>query len=114
MPKKVHGRPNKAKSRARRPQQQRPVMPAPDTVEMQEEAPAAVPVAAPVRPRAATAAPQSAAPSASTAARRAAQRRAPVIAINYSYLRHDLRMLAVLAPLMVVLLVVAYAVLHNV
>lgn len=107
MPKKVHNRPNRAKNRARRPQ--RPAGTAPEAVETPTEvspAPAAArPLAPPSEPR------TSAVPAAT---RRGAARRAPVITINYSYLRHDLRMLAVLAPLMVVLLVVAYAVLHNV
>lgn len=35
------------------------------------------------------------------------------MAVNYSYLRSDIRMLAVLAPLMVVILFVAYLVLHT-
>jgi hypothetical protein len=39
-------------------------------------------------------------------------RRAPVIAINYDYLRKDITYLALLAPAMVVLVVIAYFTLH--
>jgi hypothetical protein len=42
-----------------------------------------------------------------------AVRKAPGIAINYAYLRRDLFTLAVLAPSMVVLLVVAFLVLQK-
>jgi hypothetical protein len=91
---------------------------APETV----EAPSAVDPAAsfPIESAPPTTSARSVIPAAerrSTAApapaRRGAQRRAPTITINYGYLRHDLRTLAVLAPLMVVLLIVAFAVLHN-
>lgn len=48
----------------------------------------------------------------STARRPATSRRTPALAINYDYLRHDIRMLSVLAPAMVVLLVIAFFVLR--
>lgn len=38
--------------------------------------------------------------------------KAPTLTINYSYLRHDLRTLALLAPLMVVLVIGSYFVFH--
>jgi hypothetical protein len=41
-----------------------------------------------------------------------ASRRTPVLAINYDYLRRDIRLLTVLAPSMVVLLVIAFFVLR--
>lgn len=45
----------------------------------------------------------------STATRRpATSRRTPVLAINYDFLRRDIRMLTMLAPAMVVLLVIAF------
>jgi hypothetical protein len=47
--------------------------------------------------------------AATAAARRAvAARRAPVLAINYAFLRGDIRMLSILAPSMLVLLVIAF------
>lgn len=43
------------------------------------------------------------------AARRAVgTRRAPVLAMNYAFLRGDIRMLSILAPSMLVLLVIAF------
>jgi hypothetical protein len=51
----------------------------------------------------------SAAPRASASTRRpTASRRTPVLAINYDYLRRDIRSLTMLAPAMVVLLVIAF------
>jgi hypothetical protein len=49
-----------------------------------------------------------------TAVRRASyvQRKAPVTAVNYTYLRHDLRLLGILAPAMVVLVVVSFFIFH--
>jgi hypothetical protein len=35
------------------------------------------------------------------------------VTLNYAYLQHDLRLLAMLAPAMVVLLVVAYFLFHT-
>jgi hypothetical protein len=69
-----------------------------------------IPDAAPQRtasaPQAATATRPAAA---NAAARRAvAARRAPVLAINYAFLRGDIRMLSILAPSMLVLLVIAF------
>jgi hypothetical protein len=45
--------------------------------------------------------------------RRGLPRRPVGLTINYAYLRRDLRTLAVLAPLMVVLLVFAYFLFHT-
>jgi hypothetical protein len=36
----------------------------------------------------------------------------PALTFNYTYLGHDIRLLGVLAPAMVILLIVAYFVLH--
>lgn len=48
-----------------------------------------------------------------TAVRRGpASRRAPTTAINYAYLRHDLTLLAILAPVMIVVVVIASFVLR--
>jgi hypothetical protein len=53
------------------------------------------------------------APRPTQSARRAAPaRRAPVITVNYAYLRRDITRLAVLAPAMVVLVLIAYFTLH--
>ena len=38
--------------------------------------------------------------------------RAPVLSVDYGYLRRDLRTLSILAPLMVALLIVSYFVFH--
>ncbi|MDQ2741016.1 MAG: hypothetical protein M3Z66_01760 [Chloroflexota bacterium] len=42
----------------------------------------------------------------------ASARRTPTLVVNYQYLRRDIRSLAVLAPTMIVLLVIAFFVLH--
>jgi hypothetical protein len=39
-------------------------------------------------------------------------RKAPTVTVDYQYLRHDLRQLAVLAPTMILLLIIAYIFLH--
>jgi hypothetical protein len=54
--------------------------------------------------------PQSTATTRASAATRrpTASRRAPILAINYDYLRRDIRMLTMLAPAMIVLLVIAF------
>src|SRR5437660_1589074 len=96
VPKKAQGRPAKGKARSKRPQQRPNRAPGPGTM-------AAVPDSA-VAAAAATAQPTS---------RRTATRRAPTITINYAYLRGDIMRLAVLAPLMVVLLLIAYVIFHT-
>lgn len=93
MPKKAQTRAAKTKPRARR-QQPRPAQPT-----------AATPPIAPSEPTAPVA-------SAATS-RRSAARRLPTVTVNYAYLKHDLKWLAVLAPSMVVLLVIAYFVFHT-
>jgi len=55
--------------------------------------------------------------SASTSAARsrrgpAAARRTPTLVVNYQYLRRDIRSLSILAPTMIVLLIIAFFVLH--
>lgn len=110
MPKKVHGRPAKGKARPRRPAS-RPVnqgLSAPETMNGDESAGAAAVMAAP--PPVTT----PAARAGRAEARRAGPgpRKAPGIVVNYEYLRHDLRTLAILAPAMVVLLVIAFLFLH--
>ena len=96
MPKKVQGRPAKGKARSKRPQQRPNRAPGPGTMAaVQETAGASAPASVPV------------------AARRAGSRRAPTITINYAYLRSDIMRLAVLAPTMVVLLIVAYFIFHT-
>jgi hypothetical protein len=47
------------------------------------------------------------------APRAGAARRTPVTAINYAYLRHDLTLLGILGPAMIVLLIVAFFVFHG-
>lgn len=49
---------------------------------------------------------------AATVRRPQTARRAPVTAINYAYLRHDLKTLAVLATSMVVLVIIAFIFIH--
>lgn len=104
MPKKAHGRPAKSKQRSRRPQQ-RPIEAAAEPV-----APAvpSIPTAAVA---AAPAAGPAAAPRASTR-RPSSARRAPTLALNYHYLRHDIMTLGLLGPAMIVLLIIAYIFLH--
>ena len=94
MPKKAQTRAAKSKARARRPQP-RPAQPATTAAPM-----AAVETAPP-------------ATAPSTPPRRSAARRLPTVTLNYAYLQHDLRLLAMLAPAMVVLLVVAYFLFHT-
>ncbi|HZU14954.1 MAG TPA: hypothetical protein VFB58_19120 [Chloroflexota bacterium] len=92
MPKKSQSRTGRTKPRTRRPVSS----PAAQSTGVAEAPAAARPVAPPAaRPR----------PSAPA-------RRAPGLTINYAYLGHDLRTLAVLGPLMVVILVIAFFVLH--
>lgn len=109
MPKKAQSRSSKGKSRARRPQRPQSAPP----IANEFDGASAVPVEE--RPLAVdTPQPSRVAARPSPAARRGLQaRRAPDMAVNYSYLRSDIRMLAVLAPLMVVILFVAYLVLHT-
>ena len=94
MPKKAQTRAAKGKTRARRPQP-RPTQPA-TTPGPVAPADTAAPAIAP-----------------SVAARRSSARRLPSVTVNYAYLQHDLRLLAILAPAMVVLLFVAYFVFHT-
>jgi len=42
----------------------------------------------------------------------AAARRTPTLVVNYQYLRRDIRSLSILAPTMIVLLIIAFFVLH--
>jgi hypothetical protein len=111
LPKKVHGR-SAPKTRARsRTAPARPVaVPAEPGVTQDELIPATAPQrTAPASPSAMAARTSGAA----TAARRAvAARRTPVLAINYDFLRGDIRMLSLLAPSMLVLLVIAFFVLR--
>jgi len=106
VPKKTQRRPARSKSQRRHP------APRPNGATAHEETEVATTtvVAQPAPARAAT----TVSSAASAAARRSAQssRRTAVTAINYAYLRHDLVSLAVLAPAMVVLVIVAYVFVH--
>ena len=112
MPKKApHGRAAKSKARPRRPVQ-RPAGAQPlvsDPVETE-----GIGVSAPMGVSVATAT-APARPAQTVAARRPAARAprtVPLIQMNYAFLRHDLRLLGLLAPAMIVVLVIAYFVLH--
>ena len=102
MPKKAHGRPAKARSRARRtPPPPRPYdMPTTTALENRVApngaagAPIAETVAVPRPPRRRSAAPVA------------------ITSVNYHYLRRDITTLAVLGPTMVILLVLAFLFLH--
>ena len=126
MPKKVHNRPAKSKARPRRPVS-RPdtvVPPAPSSNPVTPGMAAAegsrsLPVAPPAEPR--TGASPLARPaedrSGTTSAVRtrrgpAVARRTPTLVVNYQYLRRDIRSLTILAPTMIVLLILAFFVLH--
>lgn len=111
MPKKVHGRPTpKSKARARTAPARPLAVPAQAGTTQDELIPSTVPQRAVSMPQTSTASRPGAA---TTAARRAvASRRTPVLAINYDYLRVDVRLLSLLAPAMVVLLVIAFFVFH--
>lgn len=106
MPKKTHGRPARSKNRQRRPAGPPANRPSGAVVE-EVETIAVAQAAAPMT----TAAPPPASP-------RLATRRAPPsrktagIPINYTYLSHDLKQLALLAPGMVILVVIAFIFLH--
>lgn len=52
------------------------------------------------------------APSVAVQRRGPAPRRPQLAAVSYNYLRHDLRLLGILAPSMVIILVIAYFVFH--
>lgn len=110
LPKKVHGRTApKPRARTRQPSSRPAVAPGSTPVEQEE---LLVGATQPRVGRTSTA-PAPARPSPAVAARRpVAARRAPVLTINYDYLRGDIRMLSILAPSMVVLLVIAFFVLH--
>ncbi len=126
MPKKVHNRPAKSKARPRRPVS-RPATTAPSappngpdmsggTV---AEGTGVLPVTPPAEtrigasPLARPAEDRSAGTSAARMRRGpAASRRAPTLVVNYQYLRRDIRSLSILAPTMIVLLIIAFFVLH--
>lgn len=107
MPKKVHGR-SAPKSRTRARSAARPLpVPAQAGATQEELVPSETAQRAIAPPQGGPAARSVAATRRPTAARRT-----PVLAINYDYLRRDIRMLSVLAPSMIVLLVIAFFVLH--
>ncbi len=116
MPKKVHGRPAKARNRPRR---------APAGVAagagsfepniVAETVPTSTPMAAaaangvaavPAAPAVARTNP------AATRRASAAARKVAAATINYDYLRRDIRTLAVMAPVMIIVLIVAFIALH--
>lgn len=110
MPKRVHGRPPKAKSRPRRPSGARPLSGAESDGRL---GPSVVAERGPAGTLSSSA--MSTAPTTSpVSARRTpgGARRAPSAVINYSYLRRDVTTLSVLAPTMIVILVVAFFFLH--
>ena len=96
MPKRVQGRSAKSKNRARRPQTRLDQTAPPVPAEQTDTPAVSRPTPAPA------------------VARRPAARRMPVTTVNYGYLRHDLRLLAIIEPSMVILLVVAYIVFHGI
>lgn len=73
------------------------------TAPMLGTTPARAPVSTPAPPRTARAPRQAAAST---------PRRPPVNTVNYAYLRRDIRTISVVAPAMVILLVIAFFVLH--
>lgn len=91
MPKKTQSRGGRGKARTRRP------APSPSASTAAAAPTAPSPVGASVAP---------------ARSRPGAPRRASGTTVNYVYLRHDLRTLAVLGPLMIVILVAAFFVLH--
>jgi len=112
VPKRPHGRPAKARNRARRPAS--PSIPpnggvAPAGQDLVAERVPVTTAAAPTQQRAAATA--AAVPAASRRGAPAA-RRGPATIINYQYLRHDLRTLSILAPAMIVVLVILFFLLH--
>ncbi len=122
MPKKVHNRPAKSKARPRRPATTAPSAPpnGPDmSGETAAEGTGVLPVAPPAEtrigasPLARPAEDRGAGTSAARTRRGpAASRRTPTLVVNYQYLRRDIRSLSVLAPTMIVLLIIAFFVLH--
>jgi hypothetical protein len=107
LPKKVHGRSApKSKARTRNAPARPLAVPAQSGATQDELIPNTAP------PRAASTTQTAAATrpgTAATATRRAVgSRRTPVLAINYDYLRGDIRMLSMLAPSMAILLVIAF------
>lgn len=118
MPKKTHRQPPRSKNRPRRPPPRPSTAPsvravaAPDEVAPEEEvASAGVVATAPTPARTRPAIPAPAAPAMSRRPTRPGAKVAG-ITINYAYLRRDLRTLAVLAPLMVVLVIASFFVFH--
>jgi hypothetical protein len=101
VPRKAQRRPAKNKARSRR-----PVAAQAQTAVAEPEAGfAPAPAAAPARP-------VPSAPVTPSPRSRTATRKAPTISVDYSYLRRDLTSLAVLAPAMIVLVLVAFIFLH--
>lgn len=105
MPKKVHGRQAKQKSRNRRPTGAAHTAAATEEGEL---APVAAATAVSATP---TARPATTRPA--PAPRPGAARRTPTITVNYAYLHHDLVSLGILGPAMVVLLIIAYLIFHG-
>ena len=98
MPKKVNRRPDRNRPRPR------PVRSTTSQSIVADNAPAAEPVV--TESGAPTPRPSAARPAAA-ATRRTQTRRVTPTVINYDYLRHDIRTLAVLAPSMMILVIIA-------
>ena len=102
LPKKVHGR-SAPKSRSRARNAARPLPVSAQAAATQDEF---IPSGPPQRT--VTQAQGSAATRPVAARRPNSARRTPVLAINYDYLRRDIKALSILAPSMVVLLLIAF------
>lgn len=106
MPKKSHGRTPKAKARSNHTAPRATAPRPPDTT-------TGVITAGATTTSVATAPPvQRQAPAPPAARRSSTSARMPVTVVNYAYLRHDLRLLSLLAPAMVIILVLAFIFLH--
>ncbi|GAC1322346.1 MAG: hypothetical protein NVS2B16_00010 [Chloroflexota bacterium] len=107
MPKKVNRPATRTKSRPVRRPQRPAVQPERDNgngaVTEMQASPATVPVAA---------RPVAAAGASTSTVRRAPQRRAASAPMNYAYLRRDITLLAMLAPAMIVVVIIAYVFFH--
>jgi len=129
VPKKVHNRPAKSKARPRRPVTTAPSAPSNDSVmpggagaegtgalpvaALPETRIGASPLARPAEDRGGTTRDRNGTTSAARTRRGpAAARRTPTLVVNYQYLRRDIRSLSILAPTMIVLLIIAFFVLH--
>src|SRR5579872_6789835 len=110
LPKRPHGRPPKGRNRARRmPPPPRPASNGTASSSVLTDEPV---IAAQSTPAASAPQPRSG-PRPATATRRPpSQSRTPATTINYAYLMRDIRSLAVLAPTMVVVLILAFIFLH--